>query len=255
MSVFQNYSQYYDLLYKQKDYPAEAAFIRQVIKKYSPHRVKEILSLGCGTCNHDLLLAQKGYQLNSLDLSPTMLKLARKKINSAGVSEKVTLHQADVRRFNLNHQHDFAMAMFNVIGYQTSNQDINDTLSRINEHLRPEGLFLFDCWYAPAVVADPPTDRIREVMQGENRIIRLTQSTLFHQKNIIEIKFHLLILKDKKVLDELTEIHQMRYWTLPEMSQLLAVHDFKLIKACPFLKLNGNISDSEWDMFIIAQKK
>ena len=255
MSVFQAYSQYYDRLYEKKDYPSEVKFIQSVVKKFSPLRVKEILSLGCGTCSHDILLAQKGYRITGLDQSSTMLRAAQKKIKSASLSKKITLHQADVRHFNLGKVYDFAMAMFNVVGYQITNRDITAMIKNVSLHLKPGGLFLFDCWYAPAVIADPPTDRIREIKKGKSRLFRLTQSALSHQKNLIQIQFHVFSIDGKKLVGESVETHQMRYWSLPEIEGLLEANNLQLLKSCPFLKLGSEVSNSEWDMFIVAQKK
>ena len=146
------------------------------------------------------------------------------------------------------------MAMFNVIGYQISNDDIGSTLKCVSANLKTDGLFLFDCWYAPAVIADPPTDRVKEIGLDGARVIRLTQSSLHHQKNLVEICFHVISLKGGKLLNESREIHNMRYWTLPEISNLLAAHNLQLVKACPFLKLDSEVTPSEWDIFIVAKK-
>jgi len=255
MPVFQAYSQFYDRLYEKKDYPAKESLIRSVIKKMSPIPVKNILSLGCGTCSHDILLAKNGYHVTSLDQSTTMLSNAQKKIKSARLQKKITLHHADVRRFSLNKKYDFAMAMFNVIGYQVTNSDLTAMLQNVSNHLKPGGLFLFDCWYAPAVIADPPTDRIKEIKAGKSRIIRLTQSSLLHRKNQIQIKFHVFSLTGNKKTAESEEIHHMRYLSLPEIDGHLEANNLHLLKACPFLKLEAEVSDSEWDMFIVAAKK
>ena len=56
MSVFKDYSNYYDLLYSDKDYEAEADYIDHLIQKNNPG-AKTILNLGCGTGKHDFLLA------------------------------------------------------------------------------------------------------------------------------------------------------------------------------------------------------
>ena len=76
MKAFGNYSRYYNLLYKDKDYKGEAGFIHDLIQKYSPG-AKSILDLGCGTGRHDLLLAEKGYAITGVDMSEEMLLIAR----------------------------------------------------------------------------------------------------------------------------------------------------------------------------------
>ena len=76
MATFGNYSRYYNLLYKDKDYIGEAGFIHELIQQYSPG-TKSVLDLGCGTGRHDFLLAEKGYAITGVDMSEEMLLIAR----------------------------------------------------------------------------------------------------------------------------------------------------------------------------------
>ena len=48
MNSFQNYSQYYDLFYQDKNYDAEAGFVDKIIKNHLSEANK-ILEFGCGT--------------------------------------------------------------------------------------------------------------------------------------------------------------------------------------------------------------
>ena len=83
MTTLGNYSRYYNLLYKDKDYRGEAGFIHKLIQKYSPD-AQNILDLGCGTGRHDLLLAEKGYAITGVDMSEEMLLIARsQQLNSS----------------------------------------------------------------------------------------------------------------------------------------------------------------------------
>ncbi len=83
MATFGNYSRYYNLLYKDKDYIGEVDFIHDLIQKYSPD-AQNILDLGCGTGRHDALLAEKGYAITGVDMSEEMLLIAHsQQLNSS----------------------------------------------------------------------------------------------------------------------------------------------------------------------------
>ena len=66
--VFDEYAEYYDLLYKDKDYVAEANYIDGILQKYATG-CQKILELGCGTGKHAELLSHKGYEITGIDMS------------------------------------------------------------------------------------------------------------------------------------------------------------------------------------------
>jgi len=62
MSTFgAGYAAYYNLLYQEKDYAGEAAYIDGMVKQYCP-AAQSVLNLGCGTGRHDFELLKLGYQ-------------------------------------------------------------------------------------------------------------------------------------------------------------------------------------------------
>lgn len=62
MSVFDAYARYYDLLYREKDYAGEAAFVDQQLRK-NGCAGSAMLELGCGTGRHAIELARLGWSL------------------------------------------------------------------------------------------------------------------------------------------------------------------------------------------------
>lgn len=250
---FAGYSKYYDLLYEDKDYRKETKFIVGQIKKYLP-AAKKILALGCGTCNHEVLFAKAGYQVKGVDRSSSMLMEAKQKITNLKLENWLTVENQDITDLKLKTKYHAATALFNVIGYQVTNQDISSTLKSVSNSLVKGGLFIFDCWYGPAVLKSPPTDRVRQFTKGKNRLIRLTRSNLRQEENLIEINFNVLSLIGSQLVDETYETHLMRYWTLPELEGLLATNGLRLLKAGKFLNVSVPPSEQFWDFMVIAQK-
>lgn len=252
--VFNHYSKYYDEIYRQKNYALEAKFIKEIIKKYSSLKVKNILSIGCGTCSYEILLAKDGYSITGLDQSQTMLNTARNKIINSGLIDKIKLVKGNARNFKMDDQFDVVMELFNIFGYHTTNKDINNVLKNINRSLKSRGIFFFDCWYLPAVLKYRPTDKVKEITLKERHLIRVTRSRLQIDKNIIEIKFRILNMSKNIILEDIEETHLIRYWSLPELEYLLNSNGFKLIKAGNFLDIDVLPSENNWNIFIIAQK-
>jgi predicted TPR repeat methyltransferase len=72
LSVFGAYSNYYDLLYEDKNYSKEVEFVSSVIRRHAPGAAT-VLDLGCGTGIHACAFAREGYQVTGLDRSADML--------------------------------------------------------------------------------------------------------------------------------------------------------------------------------------
>jgi predicted TPR repeat methyltransferase len=79
MTIFGAYAQYYDLLYRSKNYVAEAQYIHQLIQSYVPGALS-VLDLGCGTGAHAVQLAREGYRIHGVDLSTGMLERAKSRL-------------------------------------------------------------------------------------------------------------------------------------------------------------------------------
>ena len=74
MDEFNKYSDYYDLIYKDKNYEKESEYIIKIIRDYCDN-CKKILELGCGTGKHASYIA-KHYKIFAIDASESMLKSA-----------------------------------------------------------------------------------------------------------------------------------------------------------------------------------
>src|SRR5579871_3905004 len=84
--VFSQYAQYYDLLYRDKDYAGESRFIDELLRQAGV-QAGPLLDIGCGTGSHARELARLGWKVTGIDLSPEMIGLARKRIPPGFVIE------------------------------------------------------------------------------------------------------------------------------------------------------------------------
>src|SRR5215475_3395300 len=75
-AVFDTYADYYDLLYRDKDYAGEALYVQSLLARHGKPR-GAVLDLGCGTGRHALELARLGFAVHGIDASPRMIAHAR----------------------------------------------------------------------------------------------------------------------------------------------------------------------------------
>ena len=137
MAVFQRYAEYYDLLYRDKNYSKEVDYIDQLIKKYYPGS-KTILDLGCGTGRHALYLAKKGYEVTGIDGAKGMIDVAKQQSLQSGLSN-VSFIVLDSESFSLKPESYDAVVCSSVLEYVQNDKMLLCNLVKV---LRPGGVLL-----------------------------------------------------------------------------------------------------------------
>ena len=255
MKIFGDYGRYYNFLYQDKNYAAEVDYIERLIKKHS-FRAKTILDLGCGTGRHDLLLAKKGFSLTGVDLSNQMLAAANNQKEIMGLNNnRIKFHSGDVRSIRLEKTFDVVISLFDVISYQTTNSDLRNVFETISIHLKKKGIFIFDCWYGPGVLSDPPTVRVKKLENEKIFLTRIAEPTIHPDKNIVDVYYHLFV-RDKKTqnVEEIRENHTMRYLFKPEIEMIFENLNLEIISFSEFLG-DSLPKPDKWDVCFIGRKK
>ncbi|MEZ4676477.1 MAG: methyltransferase domain-containing protein [Caldilineaceae bacterium] len=104
-----------------------------------------ILELGCGTGRVLVPLAEQGYTITGVDISPALLDLAHSKTQNIPHAARISLVEADLRTFDLPHKDfTFAFCTSNTLMHLNTQEDQLAVLQNAHRHLRPNGLLLID---------------------------------------------------------------------------------------------------------------
>ena len=253
MAVFGTYSRYYNLLYKDKDYAGETEYVKSLIGKHNPGALS-ILDLGCGTGRHDLLLAEKGYEVTGVDRSEEMLAVAHSQLSTLNPQRpSCTFHQGDIRSVRLDTSFDVVISLFHVMCYQTTNDDLAAAFATARAHLKPGGIFIFDCWYGPAVLTDRPAVRVKRLEDEAIAVTRIAEPVMHPNDNIVDVNYQVFI-RDKLSgdVEELQETHRMRYLFRPEIELLLSEHGLVIVGDAEWMTDKEPGSDT-WGVCYVVQ--
>jgi SAM-dependent methyltransferase len=243
---FDLYSQYYDLIYLSKDYADEA---QKVISKLD-HPRPLLLELGSGSGGHANVLTQLGCTVTGIDLSHSMVQIANEK-----KIDNFKAFQGDIRDFSLNEEFDAAISLFHVISYLSSNSDVNDCLRAVHRHLKPNGIFIFDCWFAPSVYHQGFEIREKNFENEHIHVRRISSATLNTDENTAVVHFDITV-SDKHSPNQqlITEDHKMRFFSIPEIRLFAENCGFKLIEVFDLHSENTPSLDT-WAITVKLQKK
>ncbi len=249
--VFDAYAAYYDLLYQDKDYAGEAEYVRGMLAQQGVSG-GTILELGCGTGRHAEQFARMGFAVHGVDLSPGMVEAAQKRIPD-DLLDSLAFQVGDVRTVRVGKTFDAVVSLFHVASYQTRNEDIMAMLATAAHHLKSGGVFVFDFWYGPGVLTDPPVVRVKRLENDYVEILRIAEPVLRPDDNVVDVHYTVMITERKtNGLTKIQEKHAMRYFFGPELHFLLQANQLQIALQTEWMA--GEMKEKTWLGTIAARK-
>lgn len=204
-------ARYYDRIYSFKDYKDEVEKILSIIERELHTDGRRLLDVACGTGLH-LEHLRAHFDAEGLDISPELLEIA------GGRNPGMTLHQADMRTFQLDAQYDVITCLFSSIGYMTTVDEVHRAVARMADHLVPGGLLIVEPWLTPemwksntvhALFTDDP----------ELKIARINTSLTEGRVSIFDLHH---LIGTPEGTQHVVEHHELGLYTVDEMTEAFA---------------------------------
>jgi SAM-dependent methyltransferase len=250
---FHKYSAYYDLLYADKDYQAEAEYVASRLRGANP-QIRSILELGSGTGRHGRLLAAMGFDVRGVEKSSEMALNARSVEPKADEPGSFKCEVGDLRVIRMGRTFDAVVSLFHVISYQTTDDDLTAAFRTAAEHLELGGLFLFDVWHGPAVLATPPSVRTKEAANQRFHVKRVARPEIALNSATVKV-FYEFECEDVEARNrvQFNEEHVMRYLFPEEVGRFASTAGFTLIKTEEFLTARPPSAET-WGVAYLLRK-
>ena len=130
----------YDLQYA--DYREDLPFYARLADDFGG----PVLELGAGTGRVSEALARAGHAVVGVELSGAMLERAQLRLADAGLSERVHLHQGDMRKLDLDQTFPLVIAPFNAYMHAYTLPEQDAVLAAVKCHLKAGGRFALDLY-------------------------------------------------------------------------------------------------------------
>jgi len=244
---------FYDLFYADKPYRAEAEFVDRVLTRGGVRR-GAMLELACGTGRHALEFERLGWNLTGVDWSADMLAVARQR-GEAEFAKAKFLRQ-DMRELRVdNGPFDAAVCLFDSIGYLKDNESILSALRGVRDHLRPDGLFVFEFWHAAAMLRSFDPVRVRRFTVPGGRIVRISETTLETAKQLAHVTYSIMELRDDGTYFELRETQTNRWFLTQEMAAMLRSVGLEPTGFHAGFETDRPIDEHTWHIVASARRK
>jgi SAM-dependent methyltransferase len=141
MTEFDSIAPFYDLFYEGRDDDL------QMYGDFAMGASGPVLELGCGTGRVLVPLANEGHQITGLELSPAMLSAAQAKVDAAGVNDRVTLIQGDMRDFEISSRFALAIIPINTFMHCYDTEEQLSCLGCVHRHMQSGGQLVVDVYH------------------------------------------------------------------------------------------------------------
>ncbi len=216
---------YYDLLMRDVPYRFWVRYIQQLLAENDllPTR---ILDLACGTGNVSEILAQEGYEVTGVDLSPGMIEAARRKAVKRRLP--ISYHVQDAAELELpGPPFDLCVSLFDSLNYILDPSALRRAIGRVHTHLRPEGLFIFDINSAYAL-ENGFFDQ--ENLHSEDRLRYVWRSEYDAASRRCTVHMRFFLRNRRGVDEEFRETHEQYAYREDELREMLAGAGFQEIR-------------------------
>ena len=217
-SQFKLIANYYDDLMAGVPYRMWVGYVEDLLERidYHPHTV---LDVACGTGNVSELLADRGYQVVGVDISPEMIEIARRKKSS------VDYHVQDMADLDLGRQFDLAVSLFDSINYVTDTGRLALGIKRVGEHLRDGGVFVFDVNTIYAL----SHHYFDQASLSPDRCPKYVWNSEYdHSTRICRVDMAFEVMENGEPR-QFKEVHIQRGHTLEELTQMLIDASFEVL--------------------------
>lgn len=115
---------------------SEKKDVKSLLRRLRLRPGVRILDVPCGFGRHSIELAQRGFRVTGVDISPALLAQAHRRAAANGVT--VDFRRGDMRRLSYRGQFDVVLNLFTSFGYFGDAPD-QQVLERFRRALRPGG--------------------------------------------------------------------------------------------------------------------
>jgi hypothetical protein len=135
-----------------------------------------------------------------------------------------------------------------------TNENILQVLSRVNEHLAPDGVFIFEFWHAGAMLRSYDPLRIRRWSTPQGELERISETRVDYKEQLCHVSYTINELNKDGTYRHLQETQINRFFLLQEMSLFLKQSRLAPLKWFSGFRKDEQINADTWHVVAVACK-
>ena len=240
--MYGSFAKGYHKIMAENDYERFADYYEKIFEKLGVNP-SLVLDLGCGSGSLTSIMADRGYDMIGIDISPEMLNIAK----NENQRDNILYLCQDMRSFELYGTVDAIYSSLDCVNYLTSPKDILKMLKLLKNYLNPGGIMIFDMnteYYFENIL-----DGKTHIFENED-VYLVWQSDYSKKKRICS--FYLdMFYREGEVYERFCEEQRERAYSVEEIRAVTEEAGHKLIKVYDAFSFRKPRENSERIFFII----
>lgn len=235
---------YDDLINEDINYDNMASRIIEICNEHNIE-CKDYLDVACGTGNVTVRLAKHFKDIYAVDLSEDMLREAFNKLKENRIKGKIICQ--DMTEMQLNRKFDLITSVLDSTNYITDEDDLEKYFSSVKEHLKDDGIFIFDVnsYY-----------KLSEIL-GNNIYTYSEEDVFYTWENVFEddmvSMFLTFFVKQGELYERFEEEHFERAYKEEELESALSNCGLKVINKFDGYSNNKVQANSERIVYVVKK--
>lgn len=245
-----NWGKYYDFVYEQTFGNIYSNFTKETLNAINQILPEgTILDFGAGTGRLSLPLLNQGYRVIAVERSIGMVNEFKRKLD--GQNPEIEIHNCSISEYE-NGNADLAIALFTVLNYSITEDELSKNIENICNHINQNGYFFFDLpnkvFFNPGCLINIKRDTFR-------RLVELTSN---NENDIYTYKEQCSGTFNGQEFSYEDEF-KIRYWEISTVDKILKENGFiDTLKSFPQFNSTGStykLYKREWNNFNYSYSK
>ena len=244
--AYKEFANIYDeLIYEDIDYDEIS---EKIISLSNENNIEfeDYIDLACGTGNVGVRVGKYFKNMYAVDLSNDMLNIAFEKFKQNKIKAKVICQ--DMSELSLNHKFNLITSVLDSTNYITEEEDLFNYFKRVYDHLKDDGLFIFDInsYY-----------KLSEIMG--NNIYTYSSEDVFYtwentfEDNILNMFLTFFVKNENNLYERFEEEHFEKAYQEKDIEDILNEIGFNILgKFCGYSDLKPD-NNSERILYVLRK--
>ena len=193
------------------------------------HRVARAVDVACGTFAIDLRLAKRGYEIAGRDLSPSLIRVARRSVRDAG--HRADIAVGDMRTLRMDKKFDAVLCLGTAFNYLVEPGEVHRALRAFRGLLRPGGLLVLDLTNFDAFIDHP----MNVLVQTDYRAPDGTRVGIFafneqNSSKTVHLARFLTLVQSGRAIDIAFDEAPLKVWRKEGITRALSSEGFRPVE-------------------------